>query len=142
MFNETQSFTDSDKANDSIASARERIAHSVINADNKFGDKRDQMASTVSPIEPSAKALLDPRTKAAYDASLTAARNAYLKLDDPTQGATNFKFLPTPDQSNMKSSGGTHEGLPLKTHSGPFNNAYKGNDVRSNPVYVNTYGQD
>ena len=142
VFNEMQSFADSDSANSSIGAAREQIAHAVMNADLKFGDKRDQLASTAPPIEPSAKGLEDPRTKAAYDRSLAAARNAYLKLDDPTQGATNFQFLPTPDKSNMKSSGGTTEGLPLRTQSGPFNNSYQGNDVHSNQVYVNTYGQD
>jgi hypothetical protein len=43
------------------------------------------------------------------------------------------------DQSNWKFKDGASEGMPLKTHSGPFNNS----DLKSVPsrqVYMNTYG--
>jgi hypothetical protein len=131
VFGEMQSYTDSDNSNDSLASAREKIAHTVINADDKFGAKRVHLAPTASPIEPSSARLQDPRTREAYGLSLTAARNAYLSLNDATHGATNFRFRPDPDRSNMKFRHGTPEGLPLKTQSGPFNNSYTKHDVRS-----------
>jgi len=136
VFNETQSFTDSDKANDTISGPREKVAHVVINGDSRFGHKRPV---TARPIEPSAKALKDPYTRKAYDSSLAAAREAYLSPIDPTQGATHFQFLTNADRSNMKFRHGTREGLPLTTQSGPFHNSFLGNHVRSHQVYVNTY---
>jgi hypothetical protein len=96
VFNEMQPYGDRDNANESLASAREKIAHALMNADHQFGVKRGQLAPSASPIEPSAKALQNPRARAAYESSLTAARNAYLSLDDPTHGATNFGFGPLP----------------------------------------------
>lgn len=139
VFNETQSFTDHDNANDTISAAREKLAHAIMNGDSQLGQKRP---TTVGAVEPSAKALKDPRTRQAYDSSMTAARNAYLGSDDPTRGATNFQFLPNSDKSNIKFKNGAPGGLPLKTQSGPFNNSYSGNHVKSGQVYVNTYGKD
>ena len=55
IFNETQSFTDRPDSNEPIEKAREELAHSVINADDKWGAARQQHASTALPIEPSAK---------------------------------------------------------------------------------------
>jgi len=136
VFNETQSYTDSDKANDTIDGGREKIAHAVINGDAQLGRKRPV---TAGPIEPSAKALKDPRTRAAYDSSLKAAREAYLSPTDPTNGATHFQFLSNADRSNMKFKRGAPQGLPLQTQSGPFTNSYVGNHVKSHQVYVNTY---
>jgi hypothetical protein len=81
VFNETQSFTDSNKANDTIDLVREKLAHAVMNGDEQFGRKRP---ATAPPEEPSRKALDDPRTKTAYESSLAAARQAYLSPDDPT----------------------------------------------------------
>ena len=136
VFGETQSGTDSDKANDTISGAREKVAHVAINGDSRFGHGRPV---TARPIEPSAKALKDPRTRKAYDSSLAAAREANFSPIDPTQGATHFQFLTNADRSNMKFKHGTREGLPLTTQSGPFNNSYLGNHVKSHQVYVNTY---
>src|ERR1700719_54316 len=83
VFNETQSFTDSDKANDTINAAREKVSHAVMNGDERFGQHRPP---TAPPVDPSAKALRDPRTRAAYESSLAAAREAYLNAGDPTGG--------------------------------------------------------
>lgn len=141
VFNEMQPFTDHDNANDTIAGTREKIAHTLINADDQFGTKRNRLAPSASPIEPSSEALKDTRTRAAYESSLTAARNAYLSPDDPMHGATNFWFRTTPDRSNLKFKHGAPEGLPLKTQSGPFNNSYLKGDVPSRHVWVNTYGR-
>lgn len=140
VFNEMQSYKDTDSANESVGSARQKIAHTIINADTEFGAMRSKLAPTASPIEPSAKELRDPRTRAAYQSSLTAAREAYLSLHDPTHGATNFDFRTTPDRGNLKFQHGTPEGLPLKTQSGPFENSYLKHDVPSKKVYVDTFG--
>ena len=136
VFNKTQSFTDSDKANDTLGGGREKVAHAVINGDATLGRKRPV---TVPAIEPSAKALKDPRTRRAYDSSLAVAREAYLSPTDPTHGATHFQFLPTADRSNFKPRHSSKPGLPIRTQSGPFENSYLGNDVHSHSVYINTY---
>ena len=37
VFNETQSFTDRDSANDTIDAAREKLAHAIMNGDSQHG---------------------------------------------------------------------------------------------------------
>ena len=138
VFNETRSFTDRDNANDSLSTAREKLAHTIMNADLKLGKARP---STAPPHQPSAKALENSGTRQAYNSSLAAAREAYLSASDPTQGATNFKFLTNADRSNVKYKHGTPEGLPISTQSGPFYNSFQGHDVHSDQVYINTYGK-
>jgi hypothetical protein len=137
VFNETQPFTNGDNANDTIDGAREKVSHAIMNGDRHLGRNRP---ITAHPIEPSAHALKDPRTSAAYDSSLKAAREAYLGPSDPTHGAKHFKFLPDADRSDQKF--GSPRKLPLKTQSGPFNNSYLKGDVRSRQVCVNTYAPD
>jgi hypothetical protein len=44
VFNETQSVKDSDKANDTIDGARQKVAHAVINGDSQFGEQRPKTA--------------------------------------------------------------------------------------------------
>jgi hypothetical protein len=139
VFNETQSFTDSDRANDTINAAREKLAHTVMNGDERFGQHRP---TTAPPVEPTAKALRDPRTRAAYESSLAAAREAYLNAGDPTGGAIHMKFLTNADRSNQKFDHKSSKTVPLKTQSGPFENSYVHGDVPKRQVYVNTYGQD
>ena len=138
VFDETQSFTDSDKANDTIGGARQKVAHALINADSQFGGGRP---STAHPIEPTKDELKNVRVRQAYISSVDAARNAYLSPTDPTNGATNFQFLTNADRSNMKFKGGSPKGLPIKTQSGPFDNSFLKGDVPSRQAYVNTYGQ-
>ncbi len=138
VFNEMQSFTDSDKANDTIGGGRQKVAHALINADSQLGSGRPK---TARPIEPTRDELKNARVRQAYNTSLAAARDAYLSPTDPTNGATNFQFLTNADRSNMRFKGGSPEGLPIKTQSGPFNNSYLKGDVPSRHVYVNTYGQ-
>jgi hypothetical protein len=72
---------------------------------------------------------------------MTVARQAYLDLEDPTQGATHFQFLTNPDRSNMRFEHGTAQGIPLRTQSGPFNNSFEKGDVKGPRVFINTYGQ-
>jgi hypothetical protein len=140
VFNETQSITDSDKANDTIDAAREKIAHVVINGDTQFGRHRP---ATARPIEPSATTLEDPRTRKAYDSSLAAAREAYLGANDPTHGATHMNMRPNAGRSNFRPGGPHGPGFTIRTQSGPFNNSFptRGkNGLPSRGVYVNTYG--
>jgi len=142
VFNETQSVINSDKANDTVGGAREMVAHAVINGDSQLGRKRPQ---TAGPIEPSAKTLKDPRTKAAYDSSLKAAREAYLSPTDPTHGATYFNLRPSADRSDYKPGGPHGPEFKIRTHSGPFDNSFPTRDKKGLPsrgVYVNTYGPD
>lgn len=70
VLNEMQSFTDSDKANDTIGGARQKVAHAVINGDSQFGAKRPK---TVRPIEPTRDELKNARVRQAYNTSLVAA---------------------------------------------------------------------
>jgi hypothetical protein len=59
--------------------------------------------------------------------------------DFPTPGQTFSAVSASGDQSNWKFKDGASEGIPLKTHSGPFNNS----DLKRGPsrqVYINTYG--
>lgn len=96
VFQETHSHSDGGAANESLSSAREKLAHALMNADNKYGGKREHLAHSAPAIEPSASTLENPRSRAAYQSSLAAAYNAYLGLDDPTHGATHFIFDPLP----------------------------------------------
>jgi len=45
------------------------------------------------------------------------------------------------DRTNWEYSVEAHEGLPIRTQSGPFHNSYQGHDVHSDRVYVNIYGK-
>jgi hypothetical protein len=45
VFNETESATHSEKANDSVGGAREKVAHAVINGDSEFGRTRPKTAN-------------------------------------------------------------------------------------------------
>ena len=139
VFNETQSFTNSDNANDTIGAAREKVAHAIMNGDQRLGRNRP---ATAHPIEPSAKVLKDPQAKAAYESSLKAAREAYLGGTDPTHGATHFKFMTNADRSAQKFDRNSSQKLPLKTQSGPFRNSYLKGGVPSHHVYINTYAPD
>jgi hypothetical protein len=63
VFNESQSYSDRPDSNESIDTAREKMAHSIINADQKWGPDRQHNASTALPIEPSTKALINTATR-------------------------------------------------------------------------------
>jgi hypothetical protein len=139
VFNETRSFTNSDKANDNIGAARENVAHAIMNGDQQLGRHRP---ATAHPIEPSAKAFKDPKTLAAYESSLRAAREAYLSGTDPTHGATHFKFMTSADRSAQRFNRDSSQKLPVKTQSGPFDNSYLKGGVPSRYVYINTYAAD
>lgn len=139
VFNETQSYSDRPDSNEPIDAAREKMAHSIINADRKWGAARQQNASTAGSIEPSAKTLSDPATRAAYESSMKAAREAYLGGNDPTNGAVHLNQRPIADRSNLKFKHGLPQGVPLSTQSGPYNNTYTKGKVSSGTAWLNTY---
>jgi hypothetical protein len=142
VFNETQSVMHDEKANDTVGGAREKVAHVVINGDSQFGRARPK---TAPPIEPSAKAMKDPRTRAAYDSSLRAAREAYLSPTDATHGATYLNLRPSADRSNFKPGGPRGPEYRIRTQSGPFKNSFPTPGKKGLPsrgIYVNTYGPE
>ena len=139
IFNETRSSSDRPDSNEPLDVARQKIAHSIINADQKYGFDRSSNAKTASPIEPSAKALNDPQTRAAYQSSMKAAREAYLSGSDPTNGAIHFNARGDPGRYNWLPKGMKPPGKPLKTHSGPYDNSYTKGDTPWPIVWFNTY---
>jgi hypothetical protein len=139
VFNETQSYSDRPDSNESLDVAREQIAHSVLNADQKYGADRQRLAGTASAIEPSDNALRNPAVRAAYDSSMKAARETYLSGNDPTNGAVFFVQLPSPDRSNYVFHNGRPQGVPISTQSGPYNNSYPNKRVPSRTAWLNTY---
>lgn len=139
VFNETQSYSDRPDSNEPIDAAREKIAHPIINADQQWGAKRMDNASTASAVEPPANALNDPATRAAYQSSMKAAREAYLSGNDPTNGAAHFNARGDPGRYNWLPKGMKPPGKPLKTHSGPYDNSYTKGDTPWPEVWFNTY---
>jgi hypothetical protein len=139
VYQETKSFSDRPDSNEPLDAAREKVAWSIMNADKQWGSNRQQMASTASPIEPSANELNDPAARAAYESSMKAAREAYLGWSDPTNGAVHFYQAPTPDRGNLTYRNGNPQGVRLSTQSGPYNNSYTKGQVKSKSVWLNTY---
>lgn len=141
VFNETHSYSDRPESNEPIGLAREKLAHVVINGDQKYGPDRQKHASTALPIEPSNQTLHNPNSRAAYDSSMKAAREAYLSGSDPTNGALYSIQRGTPDRSNYHFKNGSAQGVRLHTQSGPYDNAFPNKQVPSRRVWVNTYSE-
>jgi len=139
VFGETQPFADGSDFNEPITLGRQKLAHTIINADEKWGARRQRYASTHGPVEPSENALQNPAVRTSYESSMTAAREAYLSDVDPTNGAVFFYLGGTPSRANRVLSGYRPQGVPLSTQSGPYNNSYTGRDVKSRTVWLNTY---
>ena len=117
---ETQGMKDSKTENQSLASAREDIAHVRMNGEEAFGSKVDKLAG-MAPAKTSG-----PDYAASYDATANAAiDNA--KGVDPTNGATNFNMRTSMDDTS------DYQGLSLSTQSGPFISP-------SQYTVINTYG--
>jgi hypothetical protein len=69
----------------------------------------------------------------------SAVRRTNASCEFPPPGSTYFAVSIRTDQSNWKFKGSASEGIPLTTHSGPFDNS----DLKAVPsveVYMNTYG--
>lgn len=139
IFNETKSFTDRPDSNMPLDAARQNMAHAIMNADKLYGFNRQTLASTALPIEPSVNALNDPTTRAAYQASMKAAREAFLDWQDPTNGAVHLNSRGDPGTYNWKTKKMTGPGKPIKTHLGPYNNSFTKGDTPYSTVWLNTY---
>jgi hypothetical protein len=118
VFGETRSLRDRPGSNEPIGTARQRVAHAIIN-DAELSHRTGKPRNAVHPpVEPSEKVKGNPEEHAAHESSLGAAREAYLSGHDPTHGATHFNMRPRPDRSNWKFPKGTSEGLTVSTQSG------------------------
>jgi len=132
VFGETQSYSDRPDSNEPIVTARQKLAHSVINADKKWGAERQtKWASTALPIDPSENALRNPTVRAAYESSMKAAREAYLSGTDPTNGAVYLNQRTHAGRGNRIMSDKNREGVRLSTQSGPYNNSFPNEKVPS-----------
>jgi hypothetical protein len=141
IFGETQSYSDRSDSNEPIEKAREEMAHSILNADEKWGFDRPKWASTHGAIEPSENALKNKDVRAAYESSMKAAREAFLSGSDPTNGAVYAIANKTASRSNHVFTGpqANPEGVPISTQAGPYNNSYTGRDMHSRTAWLNTY---
>jgi len=121
LFNETRSFS-----GEKVKQARKEIAHAIINADKKWGDKRAKYAKSAPE-----KANVPDAEINTYKACLEAAIEAIKedeKGEDPTNNALYFNFRIT---DSKKDRGGTK----VHTSTGPLDNSY------SKYKYANTYGE-
>src|SRR6266704_3628962 len=124
VFGETRSLHDRPGSNEAIDTARQKVAHAIIN-DAELSHRTGKPRSAVhAAVEPQKKALRNPEEHTAYESSLRAAREAYLSGHDPTNGATHFNMRPRPDRSNWKFPNGTPEGITVSTQSGPYDNSF------------------
>lgn len=140
VFNETQSYSDRPDSNEPIAVARQKLAHSVLNADEQWGAERQtKWAGTALPIEPSENALRNPAVRAAYESSMKAAREAFLSGGDPTNGAVYLDQRTNASWANRVMSSSYPQGVRLSTQSGPYNNSFPNSQVRSRTAWLNTY---
>lgn len=136
VFGETRSLSDRPGSNEPITAARQKIAHMIMNGAGKWGPDRTKYASTALPIEPSEEEKRNPATRAAYESSMKAAREAYLSGHDPSNGATHFNIRGTPDRSEWKGR------FPISTQSGPYDNSFPNKDFPSRVAWINTYFPD
>jgi hypothetical protein len=137
VFGEMRSLRDRPGSNEPIGAARQKVAHAIINGAEEAHRRNEKPPKVHGPIEPHDLGNLEER--AAYESSLSAAREAYLSGHDPTQGATHFSIAVTPSRANKIYEGGTRAGVPISTQSGPYYNSYLGRDVKSHRAWLNTY---
>jgi hypothetical protein len=124
IFNETQSLTGA-----GIDQARVNIGMTILNAQKAGHHHRPLTAPTAANVPPVAQTI--------YAACLTAAQTAVANDKagkDPTNGATNFNFRPSPSQAPFF-------GLTLHTQNGPFLNSYPTAALPATGIYANTYGK-
>ena len=142
VYGETRSFHDRPGSNESIDTARQKVAHAMINdaeLSHRTGKPRNKVHD---PVQPSGKTLRHPGEQTAYDSSLRAAREAFLSGHDITNGAIYLNTRSTPDRSNRKFQKGSAEGVALSTQSGPYDNSFPNREVPTRTVWLNTYFPD
>ena len=137
VFGETRSIHDRPGSNEPVASARQKVAHVIINGAEEAHRRGAKPPTVHSPIEP--RDLRNSEERAAYESSMDAAREAYLSGHDATQGATHFNIETNPSRANKIYPRGTAKGVAINTQSGPYYNSYLGRDVKSHTAWLNTY---
>jgi RHS repeat-associated protein len=127
VFNETRSLS-----GEGIQKAQENIAHSVINASEKWGDNRSKYAGTApSTVTEQAKTADSKQYESAQAAAKTAVETHL--TNDPTNGATNLNFRTDDDRSNFWGT------LEIQTQVGPLDNSYPTQELPATGIYANTY---
>jgi hypothetical protein len=124
VFGETRSLRDRLGSNEPIDSARQKIAHAMINdaeLSHHTGKHRNKIHD---PVEPSGKVLRNADERAALESSMHAAREAYLSGHDPTKGAIYFFLAKTPSRVNKTYSSENKIGVGISTQSGPYHNSF------------------
>lgn len=120
LFNETRSLS-----GEKVNQARKEIAHAIINADKKWGEKRDKLAGTAPKTANPPEA-----EKSTYDACMQVAKESVKEDEqgvDPTEGAFFFNFRKTDSTKDF-------QGKKNHTSTGPLDNSY------SDYKYADTYG--
>lgn len=141
VFGETRSFRDRPGSNEPPDTARQKVAHAIIN-DAELSVRTGNPRKPVhAPVEPQIHVLLNPIERAAYESSLRAAREAYLSGHDQTGGAIYLNTRPTSDRSNRRFKKGSAEGVALSTQSGPYDNSFPTREV-PRTIWLNTYFPD
>jgi len=132
VYNETKSLRSSGKEKTPIADARNRVAHAILNAEEKFGARGHQKhASTASSAVSRAEA--DSPEFQSVRASVLRAFNEHQRGADPTHGALFFNMRRTDvtDPFQLRK---------LSTQSGPYKDASRRpGRGRRRTVFVNTY---
>jgi hypothetical protein len=95
IFGETRSLRDRPGSNEPIDSARQKVAHAIINGRELAHQTGKKPPTVHPPVEPPNEVLPNREERAAYESSLRAAREAYLSGHDPTNGATHFNMRVT-----------------------------------------------
>jgi RHS repeat-associated protein len=126
IFNETRSLS-----GENIQTARENIAHAIINAEERWGENRNRYAGT-APTRVDARAQQADSTQ--YESSQQAARSAVAihATSDPTNGAVFFNFRSNDSRSDFQNA-------EIQTQVGPLANSYPTSDVPATGIYANTY---
>ena len=136
VFGETRSLRDRPGSNQPVSSARQKVAHAMIN-DAELSHRTGKLRNKVhDPVEPSDRVLSNSNERSAYESSLKAAREAYLNGHDPTQGATHFNMRPAPRRTPFEGP------FPISTQSGPYDNSFPSKNAPRHTTWLNTYLPD
>jgi hypothetical protein len=112
--------------------ARVQIAHTVMNGDEAWGDRRNSIAGTSTNIAKVPNVRTEQDAYADAKAAVAEAMASRARGIDPTDGSVLYQFLPGPSLEDFYER-------KVKTKSGPLNNSYPHGKLGSNNVYLYTY---
>lgn len=126
--NENHDVTPGTSSEEELQNARIMQAHTIINADRKYGENRDRLAGTASnEVTP------ELENSPQYQQALSAARTAFqqqLSRYDPTGGRMHFNNRTNPSTGLHRI--GSARVVPFGKPFGPF-------QLGSKPVYTDIY---